>query len=253
MFLFHRKPDIVMGDKQYEEILKYIRKKEASKKKHQHHRKLTQRQIKQLIITLAIFILLTVANATISLISYIQKPKIIEKEIIKMRHLTGLDINNEIKWYFDHGYSDTVYKWYQDYIGNRDNTIAIINSALLHGIPIHKSIAQTFVESQFRSDAIGHNYDKNGNLRSIDIGLKQGNQYTFPHDPLNKMLDPYYNLSRCDAYFRTQYEKYHDWNRAAIAYNRGKILDENGFKYLANVLSYENYLDEQFNLYFPII
>jgi len=257
---FKRKPDIIIGDNQYKEIIKAIMKKEALAQKHKHHRKLTQRQIKQMLIALIVFILLTVANMTISIISYMKKPKVIEKEIIKLRHITGIDVNKEIYWHFQNGYADIVYDWYNDYIGDMDNTIALINSALLHGIPINKSIGQSWAESNHKADAIGYNYDRSGKLRSVDRGIKQGNQYTFPKASPIKMLDPYYNLSLCDAYYRADYEYFQKidkrlgWNRATISYNRGRSrLDENGFIYLQSVLNYEQYMDEQFNLYFPII
>ena len=62
------------------------------------------------------------------------------------------------------------------------------------------------------------------------------------------------------GYYRADYEYFQDinyylkWNRATISYNRGRSrLDESGMIYLQKILDYEKYLDEQFNLYFPIL
>jgi hypothetical protein len=255
-----RKHDINITSPEAKEIIKAFKKKEKEYFKNQHHRKLTRRQIKRLILILIIFILMIVTNITISIMLYLHQPKIIEKEIIKLRHITGMNINKELQWHFENGYADVVYDFYEDYIGNRNNTIALVNSALLHGIPLHKSIGQSWTESTHKANAIGYNYYKSGKLRSVDRGIKQGNEYTFPKASPIKMLDPYYNLAWCDAYYRSDYEYFQkintklSWNRATISYNRGRSrLDERGLIYLQSVLDYEQYLDEQFNLYFPII
>lgn len=179
-----------------------------------------------------------------------------QKEIVRYKHVVGLEVNAELQALMEAGHAEKVYSWYDRYTYNRRVTIALVNSALLHGIPVHLSLAHAWQESRFVHNAIGKNMNSSGVVTSRDFGLKQLNEFTFKYCSYADMLNIEYNIAMADAFLVDLYKKYKSqdntfgWDRALLAYNRGWRIDERGLKYVQNIRTFEEKIDNDYNTNF---
>lgn len=125
------------------------------------------------------------------------------------------------------------------------------NHAELYGFSLCESIARAEAESNFDPEAVGINRDKNGKIKSVDVGLMQINSKTAPwlwkqvfEEPYNpqyeiaekiyideKLFDPYISVKLGSWYYFHLLHNHKDFHKANTAYNRGDAGLE---KWMAN-------------------
>ena len=107
-------------------------------------------------------------------------------------------------------------------------TALIITIATDFGIPPNFFLSLITVESRFNPNAIGYNYDTEGNLLSVDLGLCQVNSNNYGTDW--NWQDPKTNLKVGAKHIvmLLQDEKINTWWAVAVAYNGGAFRIHDG-------------------------
>ncbi len=151
-------------------------------------------------------------------------------------------INDTVKAMIIAGRSEDVYVFYDQFTKNREITHALVNTALLSGIPINLLFALVQWESNYNPRAL------NINSGSSDQGLMQLNSRTFSALSEEELYDPVVNIRHGAQYLADRFAQYGSWEAAVIAYNGGNTELVKGItvRHLVNVLSNEREYDRAF-------
>ena len=139
--------------------------------------------------------------------------------------------------------SEKVFTFYDQYTKNREVTEYIINTAKVNNIPYNILFAHCWAESRFKINAKNVS-NKNG---SRDYGLFQLNNRSFPQYSETYLMNPLNNSRIAGGILRENFEKYHSWEEAILAYNCGKPYNcpEMTINYLIKILEYECELNKK--------
>jgi len=167
-------------------------------------------------------------------------------EVIKKGSLTREEINERIKNLIVSGRIEEVYRFYDEYTGNREITYNIINNGLAFGIPVNLLFSLAYVESQFTPTAINGKKNKDG---TVDYGLFQINSYTFRQYTRKYCMKLENNVRLASTYLVEKYRKYGNWEEAFLSYNAGntELVKNGSIKHFIGVLKFERKLDKKFN------
>lgn len=194
---------------------------------------------------IALFASLTFLVITMSYVNS-NKSFLNERTIMQTRvqieydnYLTGLDINDILTenrdLYFNAiGFYTTI---------TRDNEIAkiVLDAAITKRVPVNLAFALVWQESRFNENAV----NENGN-GTVDNGLFQiNNHYHVDVDPFDLEAASMYAMD----YVLEHYEKFYDWEIAAMLYNAGTVanVSDHSLRYMASLTDKEKEYDEQFN------
>ena len=139
--------------------------------------------------------------------------------------------------------------FYMHVTGNRDVTLAILQSADSNDIPLSLAFALAHTESGFNPEA----FNKNTN-NSIDRGLFQLNNGSFPKLSRDDFYDPSINAKYGLSHLRFCLDTAGNEITALAMYNAGtyKVKKNNTpqvtLNYVSKIVSYRDSLDELFNL-----
>jgi len=130
----------------------------------------------------------------------------------------------------------------------------IIVEALDQKVPVNLVLSLVYAESEFDYKAYNENV-KDGEVVSIDRGLFQLNNKSFPELKRDDFYNPHKNMKIGISYLKFLYERFGTWERAVLAYNCGPAkLAKSGAPiktkaYLKKILEKERELDNAFNDY----
>lgn len=130
----------------------------------------------------------------------------------------------------------------------------IIEEALDQKVPVNLVLSLVYAESEFNYKAYNENI-KNGIVVSIDRGLFQLNNNSFPELKRDDFYNPKRNMKVGISYLKFLYERFGTWEKAVLAYNCGPFrLATEGAPtktkaYLKKILEKERELDNAFNDY----
>jgi len=150
-------------------------------------------------------------------------------------------INKRIIEMFKAGRVDEIYNFYDNFIGNKEATICIINTALMFDIPIHYFIGLAYQESRFQ----WRKKSKRNTDGSHDIGLFQLNTKTYKDYDVVYLLEIRNNVRMAGSHLADNYIQAGDYYTALGIYNSGSEKNIN-FKHVRNILLYADKLDESF-------
>lgn len=143
-------------------------------------------------------------------------------------------------WGFD------VLAFYAEETGDSSIARHIIIQALAYEVPLNIAFSLAKHESEYFPDAINGDKNKNG---SVDYGIFQLNNRTFPNYTKKELLDPLTNCHLGVWYLKHRSREYDTWEEAIMAYNSGyaERMNYNSFKHMLRIMDYERDLDKRFN------
>lgn len=122
----------------------------------------------------------------------------------------------------------------------------IIIQSINNEVPINLSLAVAQKESNFKVYAINYNYDSNGNIKSIDRGIFQLNNLSFPELTEKDFFDYKKNIYYGIKYLKYCIDSFNSYSQAISAYNGGHYK----VKYNENVFEETyNYVSDVIRLY----
>lgn len=165
------------------------------------------------------------------------------------QNLLGLDVNSIVEL--------NVSKYIPYYVyltPNKEIIREVIVQCIRQSVPINLAFAVIEKESQFNSRAININYDKDGNIKSIDRGLFQLNSLSF----LNLNEEDFFNY-KTNIYYGVRYLKYcidsfDSYSQALSAYNGGHyrvtynddVYEQITYQYVSDVIVLYAEFDKNF-------
>lgn len=163
-----------------------------------------------------------------------------KKEFVYENYLTRFEINDILKKDID--FYLIALGFYNEETKNPEVTKKIIDNAIEFEIPINIAFALAFVESTYNINAI------NDNGTSIDFGLLQLNNKTFPN-AINYTIEQ--NIEEGFNYLKNIKEEFNSWEISFILYNAGLIknVGNHSLQHMKKIIEKEKELDEKFNIF----
>lgn len=145
--------------------------------------------------------------------------------------------------------SKTSVIWFYNQItGNQDVTMAILTYAEKNDIPLSLAFALAYTESRYKVTAVNTNTNK-----SIDRGIFQLNNRSFPQLKEDEFFDPYTSAKYGMSHLRFCLNTAGNEVSALAMYNAGTTKVKNNktpqvtLNYVANIMGYREGLDALFN------
>ena len=139
--------------------------------------------------------------------------------------------------------------WFYDQItGNQDVTLAILTAADANDIPLSLAFALAYTESRYKVTAVNSNSNK-----SIDRGLFQLNNRSFPNLSEEEFFDPYVSAKYGMSHLRFCLDTAGNEVSALAMYNAGTTKVRSNktpqitLNYVSNIIGYREGLDVLFN------
>ena len=151
-------------------------------------------------------------------------------------------INKRIIEIFKSGRADEIYNFYNNFIGNKEATICIINTALIFDIPVNYFVGLAYQESKFNC----LRKSKKNSDGSCDIGIFQLNTKIYKKYDINYLFIIQNNVRMAGAHLADNYQRVDNWYSALGIYNAGHEKKVN-FSYVKNILLYADKLDNEFS------
>ncbi len=138
--------------------------------------------------------------------------------------------------------------FYNQITGNQDVTLAILTAAEANDIPLSLAFALAYTESRYKITAINSNTNK-----SIDRGLFQLNNRSFPQLKEEEFFDPYISAKYGMSHLRFCLDTAGNEVSALAMYNAGTTKVRSNktpqvtLNYVSNIIGYREGLDVLFN------
>jgi len=145
-----------------------------------------------------------------------------------------------------HSYNEIVEDFLSRQSGSREITKVIMEETRRHNLPISLTFSLAWGESRFNPFAV------NWNESSVDRGLFQLNNRSFPELQENQFFDPVLNTKNGVAYLKYCLERGDSEVTALAMYNAGpRRISERGapkmtLDYIDKIISYRQELDDDF-------
>lgn len=138
--------------------------------------------------------------------------------------------------------------FYNQITGNQDVTLAILTAAEANDIPLSLAFALAYTESRYKVTAVNSNTNK-----SIDRGLFQLNNRSFPQLKEEEFFDPYISAKYGMSHLRFCLDTAGNEVSALAMYNAGTTKVRSNktpqvtLNYVSNIIGYREGLDVLFN------
>jgi len=162
--------------------------------------------------------------------------------------LLGLDYNDIIK-------SDisSFLSYYTTLSTNKEVLKEIINQCIEQDVPINLAFSIVKKESSFKIRAINYNKDDKGNIKSIDRGLFQLNDKSFPNLTEDDFFNYKTNIFHGVKYLKYCIDSFDSYSQAISAYNgghyRASFNNEITYEYVLEVINFYANLDKDLLIY----
>jgi soluble lytic murein transglycosylase-like protein len=134
-------------------------------------------------------------------------------------------------------------------VGSKEIALPILYYAEQRELSLSLVFSLVWVESRFKPTAV------NRNSTSIDRGLFQLNNRSFPHLSENDFFDTHVNARHGTSYLRFSLNQFSDWQKALAVYNAGlsrvraNEIPSSTKVYVTRVSAYREYVEKRFRRY----
>ncbi|MBE3088216.1 MAG: transglycosylase SLT domain-containing protein [Chloroflexi bacterium] len=175
-------------------------------------------------------------------------PALRAKEITRYVNVTGIEVNERVLVMIAQGQGEKVYSFYDQFIGQREQTLLVVMNALTNEIPMHTFVSLGREEGQFSPQARNINYSAEGKMLSVDIGGYQLNSLTFRGYSIAELARPETNVRLAAEKLAADHRSLADWTKTLIWYNANKLdgLKQRTVLHVIKILNGERVLDEAF-------
>lgn len=142
-----------------------------------------------------------------------------------------------------------VEEFFSNLVGSKEIALPILYYAEQHDLSLSLVFSLVWVESRFEPTAI------NQNASSIDRGLFQLNNRSFPHLDTQDFFDTHVNARHGTSYLRFSLDQVQDWRTAIAVYNAGlrrvraNQIPASTQVHVSRVAAYKNYVEQRFHRY----
>jgi hypothetical protein len=164
----------------------------------------------------------------------------------------GRQHRHERRLYRDPQTRSRIVSFYADFTGSQRIAEIILEEAYIHEVPFSLAVSLAYVESSFNPRAVNVNYS------SVDRGLFQLNNRSFPRLSEQEFFDPQTNAEEGITYLQWCLEHGENEIAALAMYNAGvRRVRERGapkmtLDHIAKILTYRSKIEERFDTIFSI-